>query len=533
MPDIVQIFNLGVAGVVRDQPAHTLPPEVWSNGQNVRFAKRGVHNSPGDQNVFDPPTVVPHFLLPVPTDTVTYWLYASLAKVYMYEGGVHSNITRQTASVDVDYTATAGQQWNGTLLAATPVLNNGIDVPQYWADYLATTKLAALPNWPSALRAKVMRSFGRYLLAINLTDSGVTYPHALQWSSPADPGSVPTSWDFTDPAEDAGRIELTDAAGGALREALMLGNVMALYKANSTHILRYVGGEDIFAPELILTNSGILSARCVAAMKQGTAHFVVTESDVISHVGQKTAESLIDDKNREWLFANLDTINYGKSFAFEYPQRSEVWFCFPLSGADVVTTAAIYNYRLGAWSFRDFPYAYADSGLVSADVPEQWGGGSGPWDLDMSIWSEVGNRAILAANAASTKLVRLETGNQINGQDYASMVERVGLAVIGRDRQGQPKVDYRVEKQVQRIVPKLRGSGVVQVEVGSQSDFNAAVEWSTPQAFNIGTDRYLDLDPPVVGKLIAVRFSTLSGQSNQWQLEGYDLEMALLGNLGD
>jgi len=529
---IVDIFNVGQAGIVRDQPAHTLPPEVWTNGQNVRFAKKGVYNSPGDQDVFDPPSVVPYFLLPIPTDTVTYWVYCSLTKAYIYEGGVHTNVTRQTAMVDVNYTATAGEQWNGTLLAATPIINNGVDVPQYKADLVTTTKFAALPNWTSTLRAKVIKSFGRYLIAINLTDSTTPYPHAIQWSSPADPGSVPASWDYTDPAEDAGRIELTDAAGGSLRDGVLLGNAMILYKANSTHTLRFVGGEDIFAPDLILSSSGILAQKCACAIQQGTKHFVVTENDVIAHAGQKSAESVIEEKDREWLFNNIDTTYYPKSFCFDYAAKSEAWFCFPISGATAVTTAAIFNYRYGTWSFRDFPYAHADIGLVSAAVPETWAAGSGAWDTDTSIWSEVGARAVLAASSNRTKLVRIDTGTQIAATDYSTSIEREGLAIIGRDRQGQPKVDYRVVKQVKRITPKFTGQGAVTVEVGACNTFIESPSWGTPYTFTIGADEYIDLDPPVVGKLIAVRFSSVSNASVQWRLEGYDLDIALLGNLG-
>lgn len=529
----VQLFNLGNAGIVRDQPPHTLPPEVWTNGRNVRFGKKGVYNSPGDQDVFGTPSVVPYFFLPVPTDATTYWLYASLAKVYAYEAGVHTNITRQTASVDVDYTATAGEQWNGTLLAATPILNNGIDIPQYWANYVVSTKLAALPNWPTDLRAKVIRSFGRYLVALNLTESTTNYPHALQWSGPADPGSVPATWDYTDPATDAGRIELTDAVGGGLREGIMLGNAMILYKSNSTHSLRFIGGNDIFAPDLLLSSSGILSAKTACAIKKGTMHFVVSENDVITHSGQKMAESVIEEKNREWLFANIDPISFAKSYCFDYPARSEAWFCFPIAGSAVVTTAAIFNYNYNTWTFKDFPYAYADSGLVSAETPEEWGGGSGGWDVDTTVWAEPGARAILAASDARTKLVRLDSGTQIAAADYTSSIERQGLAVVGRDRQGQPKVDYRVVKQIQRIIPKLTGQGAIRVEVGAANDFNETPTWSNPMDFTIGSDKYLDLPTPVVGKLIAVRFSSVSSGGVQWQLEGYDLEMALLGNISD
>jgi hypothetical protein len=525
----VQFFNLGREGVIQDQPPHTLPPEAWSSAVNMRFDKEGATKILGEDAVFGTPTVAPVFVHPVPSATVTHWLYANQDKIYHYEGGVHTNITRQTASVDVDYTATTDEAWNATTLGGIPILNNGVDVPQFWASYSAGQKMQDLTGWPSTLRAKVVRAFGRYLVAINITDSSVNYPHAIQWSNQSDPGSLPADWDFTDPTSDSGRIELTDSDGGPLRDGLMLGNAMILYKANSTHTLRFVGGNDLFAPDLLLTSSGILATRCACAIKKGTQHFVVTESDVIVHSGQKDAVSVIDDKNRDWLFDNIDPTYFTKAYCFENPFYNEAWFAFPSSGSTEVDTAAIYNYKEGTWSFRQFFGTFAAFGLIAQAAEGSWSSDSNTWDSDSDPWSQEGQRGVLVADKARTELQRLDQGVKIAGTNITSTLERTGLAIVGRDRNGQPKVDYRVIKQVNRIVPKATGTGGFSVQVGVQNLFTDDVTWSDSYSYTIGTTPYIDLDPPVSGKLIAVRFRCTTG--SQWRLEGYDLEMALLGNL--
>lgn len=134
------------------------------------------------------------------------------------------------------------------------------------------------------------------------------------------------------------------------------------------------------------------------------------------------------------------------------------------------------------------------------------------------------------ANPSFTQLQRLDSGYKINGVTPTAVVERTGLAIIGRDRAGNPKVDYRVEKQVNRLIPKIVGTADILIEVGAQSDFNSEVVWSGVYDFRPGVDQYVDFDPPVSGNLIAVRFSSVTEEP--WTLQGYDLELSLLGNLG-
>ena len=217
MPEL-DLNDSASRGVVRDEPAHLLPPEVWTTALNMYSKGLSLAKFPGWVQIFGTPGVAPHFALPVLSPSQAFWLYTSLTKGYVYDGSAHTNITRQTAAVDVDYTATATRQWNGTLFGGIPILNNGIDVPQFWGTLSVGTKLANLTNWPATLRAAVVRAFGAYLIAIYITDAGTVYPHLVKWSSEAtDPGTLPGSWDETDETVDTGEYDLPDTNAGLLR----------------------------------------------------------------------------------------------------------------------------------------------------------------------------------------------------------------------------------------------------------------------------------------------------------------------------
>jgi hypothetical protein len=127
-PVKVEVHNPGIAGVNRDVPSHELPPEVWSNMQNMRPRNRNLERMAGHSAALGDAEVAPGFIFNVPgVGTQSFWLYFSLAKAYVFDAGVHTEIT----NVGADYTTSEYADWTGTLLAGTPIFNNGVDVPQW------------------------------------------------------------------------------------------------------------------------------------------------------------------------------------------------------------------------------------------------------------------------------------------------------------------------------------------------------------------------------------------------------------------
>jgi hypothetical protein len=174
----------------------------------------------------------------------------------VYNGSGHADITRVAGGA---YNSNTTEQWNGCILGGIPIFNNGTDVPQMWfGTYALTLKLLPLSNWPATLRCAIMRNFGSYLVAFNITDSSVNYPHLVQWSNPAAAGTVPTSWAYANPTVEGGRKDLPDTNSGFILEAMQLGSTMFIYKERSVWKMNYIGGTYIYQFDTFLAEWGFL-----------------------------------------------------------------------------------------------------------------------------------------------------------------------------------------------------------------------------------------------------------------------------------
>lgn len=523
------INDLASVGVVRDTPAYLLPPEAFTLGLNMRFVEDSVEALKGWKQVFDTPGVAPHFVMSVVTSTTKYWLYVSLAKAYAYDGATHTNITRQTAGVDVNYTTNDTPDWNGTLLGGIPILNGGNDVPQFWAPISLGQKLQNLTNWPATLRAKVIRAFGPFLVALNVTKSGSNFPHMIKWSHPADPGSVPVSWDETDPTRDAGEKDLSDVNSGVLTDGLPLGDTMYLYKGSSTWKMRYIGGQNVFdtGQSAWLTTSGILAPRCVCVTGDGQRHVVATQDDIIWHNGN-ALDSILDKKQRKRLFNEMDSVRYGRSFIFDNPTYKEVWFCYPGGGATYPDRALIMNYSdPRRWAITEadgITFRHAAIGEIESPSDEIWDSGTDLWEDDTGPWSELLRRRVILAGTDATKFYNLDFGTLRDTASFTSTLQRTALGLIGKKRDGSPIVDFRRRKTIKRIGPKLTGSSV-SIRFGVQQVVDGPIDWGSVAPYDPTTQKFCD---PEWKSGNTVGFE-ISGPGASWKLDGYTLEIVPTG----
>jgi len=512
----IEINDLATQGNVRDLPGYQLPPEAFTEAQNVRFYDEGVQSVGGRPQIFGTPGVAPHFVLPVTNAAQGFWLYTSLTKAYVYDGTTHTNITRQTASVDVNYTAANTRDWNGTLLGDIPILNNGADVPQFWASLNTGTKLAALTNWPSTHRAAIMRSFGPYLMGFNITISGTNYPHRVKWSHPADPGSLPNSWDETDPDFDAGEQDLVDMNAGIILEAMTLGGRMFVYKEGSIwRVSNLASSEFQFDFKTFVETVGVLAPRCVAMLGDGLRHAVATQDDIIVHNGVNV-QSVLDKKYKRYLFNQIDTSNYRNSFLFTNPAFNEIWFCFPEAGSVNATRAVIFNYKEGGISETEISFQNAMLGTVETSDTDTWATTSGTWDTDDVAWSVNDRRKIVLADPSNTKFFMLDSGTTFDGSPINITLSRDGLGVVGRKRNGDWIVDFSKMKFVHRLWLKASG-GVFQVRMGFADTPEGTITWTAAQQFDPATQKYLDF--AATGRALAIEFTS----TNAFRLEGYKL----------
>ncbi len=527
MPRIA-IHDVGSVGIVRDIPPHLLAPEAWSNGQNVRFQDNKVLKMTGHQLLFDPPTVAPYWAIAVPTENTMFWLYAGLDDIYtVKDTGVHTKITRASGI----YTGAASNLWNGSTLGGIPVITNGVDDPQSWSPISEAQLLVDLPNWPADNQCKFIRAFKNFLVALHITKSGTVSPHMVKWSHPADPGSVPSSWDETDATKDAGEQELSDSQAGTIQGAALLRDILVIYKDNSAWGMQFVGGRFIFRFFLLFTETGLLSPNCVKALPNQEQHLVMTGEDLIVHNGQ-IAESVIDKKWKRFINTNLDPDNFANSFIVNNRIEDEMWFCFPEVGNTVASLAITLGIKTGTIGVRDLTEAaFIASGVVDeATSSESWDGDTDTWDSDTSIWGVRSffpqSPELLLVDPTNTKLFKLDATNRFDGVNITSFVEREGIALVGNDRQGNPKADVSKRKLLKRIWIKAEG-GPFEVRLGSQQFVDGAITYEAAQTFTPGTDQYID--GAVNGPLLAVRFQ--SSANVAWAVHAYDLDIEVLGDL--
>jgi len=505
------IRKLGSIGIIKDAATWELPLEAWSDGQNVRCAD-GQVGSFGGHSTFTTPTVTPYYLLPVAAGSAYYWVYPGLDKVYVYDGSSHTNITRQSASVDVDYTGTAADRWNGGVLNGLPVLNNGVDVPQMWAPVSTGTKLQALTGWDANWKCKVLRPFKYFLIALNMTESGTHYGNKLRWSTSADPGSVPSAWTPASSNNAGSDIVETE---GFIVDGLGLNDEFIIYTEDGAQAMALVDGNDVFQFRNV-DIPGMLAQGC-AANFQGR-HLVVGNGDVYIHDGH-SYKSVIDKKNRDFLFADIDSDNYESMYVTPYHSKGEIWICYPTSGNTLPNKALIWNYNDNTWFFRDLPSntAFLTTGIVSSTAIANWA------DLPYSNWADWdgswGERTYSPTDkaliGASDNIYQFDDGTQFGGVNPTCFIERTGIDIGNTD-------DIHT---VTRIYPLVEGDSV-QVSVGSQMTPNASVNWSSPVTFDPSTDYKIDC--LVTGRFHSIRFKSTDG--GDWSVSGYGVEYEYSGS---
>lgn len=506
-------------GIFKDPNPSDLPPNAWSDGRNIRFKNGKVSKTPGHERIFGemPGDRKPLYAMPYLQANTPYWFFGFEDRIFRTSGYQWQDVSHQTAGAYVDYKATTEYTWNGGFLSGVAIMNNGFDKPQALSP--SDTYFKDLPNWPANTTARIVRPFKNYLVALNVTQpvngNSTHQPTVVKWSSPADPGSVPFTWDVTDPTNDAGEAPLADTAG-ALVDGKKLRDQFILYKEDSVYSMRHVGGVYVFAFQQLFDDVGMLAPNCVAEFDG--KHFVIGQGDVYVHNGVQK-NSVIDGKIKSYLFNAIKTGGIKSVFVVPDYSNTEMWICFQSSGANQeeaqADRAAIWNWQENTWTIRDLPKVFAGTvGIVDPREPDDWQSDAGQWDTDSTVWGSA------TYNPAKTKMVLISHVDKaayivgetslFAGQTFQCRLEKTDI--YNGD-------DLRF-KNVTSITPHCRGDGVCKVYVGSSELQDSPVEWFGPYDFQVGKDHKIDCR--VIGRYIGVRFEFDSRGS--WELNGYTIE---------
>lgn len=519
---IIPISKLGEAGLIADIPFSELPLNAWTDVKNMRFRDGAVEKFLGHAAQLGAPLYVPQWLQSVNQGGSAFWLYASAERVGATDGASHVDITRELGGL---YTVNPSTGWTGTIIEDIPVINNGIDAPQMWRKPSLGQKLQRLTAWPTNYTCSSMFGLKRYLVALDVSKTGVRFPTMVKWSHQAPSGDVPQSWNENDETLDAGEYTLP-GDGGFLVDGCSLRDGAILYKEYQTWGMQYVGGVEIFRFSKIFDSVGAISRRSAIEFFSGK-QLVFTGDDVVVHDGHE-ALSIVSSKIRTLITQLLDVQNYTKAFVTANFASSEVWVCIPTAGQASCTLAFIWNWLTNTWGVRELPNVlHISNGIVNPQsAGETWDGDTQVWDLDTTTWgdrtSDPTKRKMLMATA-TLKLYTPGVSPQFDGADVQAYAERRGMGFPTRPDQLAP--NYTRYKQVLGLWPRISGTsgGSVLVSLGTQERVDSPVNWHATRTYKIGTNDMLDFAGSPASKIHALKFE--SRGNVLWRLHGYDVEI--------
>ena len=516
------VDNLGQYGIVKDKPPYDLPVNAFSDGMNVRCFENSIQKFQGHRQAIGTPTVAPYFLLPIKTSTDALWVYCGSAAIYATQGGTsgtHKNITRSSGAYNASTTI---QDWTGLVFGGIGILNNSGDVPQMWSpvNFATPQLLQDLSNWPTGYKCKAISGFKQFLIAmdVSVTSGGSTTenPRLFKWSHGSASNAVPTSWDATDATKDAGEYSI-DSTQGSILNGKQLKDSFVISKSDAIWGASYIGPPFIFRFYEISEQFGALSKHSMVETEIGLIIFGT--DDIVLCDGQ-SVKSITTRKMRRYIYNAIDATNYGNSYVVLNQPHSEVWICYPQSGATFPDTAVIFNYKENTFGVRELPASpYIARGIVNPSDALDWTE-AGTWDDDLTEWdSRVYNPAqtrLMLADASNTKLFLLDTTNQFDDISFDSWIERTGLHL---DDPSQIKLVKKVHLNMEKTGSPSEN---VEVMVGSSNYPEEAVAWSGPYAFNPETQN--KIDTLVSGKYLALRVQ--SSANVGWKLNSYGMDVA-------
>lgn len=507
----VPIDNIGEFGLLTDTPHHVNPPNSWSEVSNFLFLGSQAVQSPGFFNLglsipFDPFALI---------NCGQYnFLIAGQLKVYGIDDASGTFVDKTRLSGD--YSALSVFAWSGGPFNGFGLINSFSDIPQIWRPMDVSTRLIDLPNWPSTMRAETVRGFRQYLVACNVKVGSSLFPSRVHWSHPADPGNVPSSWDETDPALDAGFQDL-DLRDGQIMEQVPLGDANLIYCENGTHEMTLSGNSSIFNFRRIF-DFGAFMRGCVVRLGERKQHFVVTRGDIVLHDRHSTT-SIADRKVKTKFFSELDSAtgaSVNMKVAFDETSH-QVWIAHrktsPGSPA-YMNRALVWSITDNTWTFVDLPEV-SDIASISGSV----------------LLGPVGGRtSFINLLVPSTRrlLQSSDTLSTIDGANRTARIAKYRLSVIDFAN-GRPVSNTTVRKLLCSVRPRIQapnGTVISIIVSGYDSLADNALAVSTDSGtYTVGVDKKTDLY--VDGMFLDVEFFTTSG--NRWSMSGYDLDIAPLG----
>ena len=352
----VPVRGLGTTGVITDVSGYNLPITAFTRAKNVRFNNGTVSAGPVFRSVSDNISYSPNFCYAL-TGSSSYDTILVVDDTFdLYEFTNGSGTQRFNSSLS----ASASAVVSATTLADVIYCNRDDTVPVSRTP--GQTNFTALANWPSNHKAKVIRSYGDFLLALGMTEGSATFPNRIRFSDSVVANSIPSTWDASDTTNSAGFNDLVQMQT-PIQDGATLGPNFLIYSKDQVWVQSFVGGSFIFQFRKLFDDAGIINTNCVVEVDN--KHYVLDRNDIYVTDGN-TRQSICDGTVRDYIFSGLDNSKTDVCFVMHNSKTEEIYFCYNSQddlvgfgiggpGVDRCNRAAVYNYKESVWSFQDLP----------------------------------------------------------------------------------------------------------------------------------------------------------------------------------
>jgi hypothetical protein len=509
----VAIPNLG-QGVNLDATGEELGSGIITSAQNMRFSAGYAERFHGIQTVYTTPPVAPYHVCNYTVGGTYYIVYAGTQRTFVDDG------TTQTEITLANNTGGINDRWSGFVFQGVYIQNNGVDIPQYWGGDIGG-KLANLTAWPATYRVGWMRPYKSYLFGGDVTISGNRQRSTLTWSSSADPGSLPATWDITDATKDAGQTSLAET-NGTLIDAMPLGDIMVIYKDDAIHFAQTVQSSYVFRFGRLPGDTGLLARGCVAQTPLG--HVLLTPGlDLVINNGQGL-QSVIQGKMKTWLAENINRQQATHSFVVQNPSTFEVLACVPTGSSSTCTKAIVWNWKEDTLTTRDLNnVTYGSHGKVSLAGSYTWANLSGKaWGtLPVGSWSDFAGTSDVSRTIftqSTPALSMFDSTEQDNGASFTAQLERTGMHFDSPE----------TVKMCRAVRPKIDAAAgtVVKVQLGAAMVPDASPTWQTAVDFTVGTD--IAAYAIATGRFLSLRIYTTA--DTHWRVRSVQMDIVPMGS---
>ena len=505
-------------GIVSDISPAEVPPDKWTAGINIQFRQGFAERANGTAVIFDPTLFAPLFLVNVPNPVNNFWIYGGDSGIAVVDtAGAHNDITPPAAPLGM---AAKQNGYTGGLLNGLGFVNFQQDPPAFW-DGVPANIMQPFPDWQVGETAQAIRAFKFGLVAMNLSNAAGDFPNAIKWSAFAPVGGFPQEWTPL-PTNSAGDLELTDSDASIIDGHELRGQFL-IFTSGSIYVLSFIGGTFVFGVRRLVDSVGALNRNCIVEFSGNLAIF--GDGDIVVTDGQ-SIRSIVDQKMREFVFNQIDPVNFQRSYVVHYKAVNEIWFCFPETSHVYPNLALVWDYAADALGVREIGgvggIAFIKDGLVDDSASSNiWDQQTDDWDQRSDIWNQarfnLAADTLMQADFVDAELQFVDESNQRVGNNIVASLNRDMLDFESPNR----------EKLVKAVYPRITAVGGTQVNmrVGGAFSPSSPINWSPTVPFLAGAE--IKKDFLVSGRYLSFQFT--SDGFETWGLDGFDVEYAERG----